>query len=116
MAQERGDAPGAPVRVLAREPLLWTSGAAFVGAAVGLSGASRLAAWLGDAYGSMGPPPVLAWLAAPLGELLVAVSLLGTLPLVRGVPRAVRVARLLGVPPVLLLLATFLGTAASALG
>jgi len=94
-----------PSRALLREPLLWAVIAAYVGAAVGLAGTSRMAAWLGDSYGSAGRPPVLALLAAPLGELLVALSLLGVLPFLGGGPRAAaRVARLLGVPLVLLVL------------
>lgn len=103
--------------MLVREPLFWAAAAAFVGAAVGLAGAARLAALLGGAYGSTGGLPVLAWSVGSLGELLVALSLLGVLPFLGDGPRkASRVARLLGVPLVLLFMPLFLVTAAFELG
>lgn len=105
---------------LLREPLLWAAAAAFVGAAVGLAGTSRLAAWFGSMSVSPSGSPIsssaLVWLVPPAGELLAAVSLIGVLPLLGGVPRAARVARLLGVPLVLLILVPFFGTVAFALG
>ena len=89
-----------------------------VGAAVGLAGTSRVAAWLGSVSGATGrPPPVLAWSTGTLGELMVSLSLLGVLPFLGGGPRAAsRVARLLGVPLVLLFLPLLLWTAGFELG
>lgn len=114
-ARDRGF--GIPSRALAREPLLWAAIAAYLGAAVGLVGTARVAAWLGSAFGSTGrPPPVLAWSTGTLGELLVALSLLGVLPFLGGDPRAARVGRLLGVPLVSLFLPLFLETVAFELG
>ena len=115
MVAARDPAPEVPPKKLLREPLSWAAAAAFVGAAVGLAGASRLAAWFGSMGGSPDPPTAFVWLLPPAGELLAAVSLIGVLPLLGG-RRAVRVARLLGVPLVLLILVPFFGTAAFEFG
>lgn len=107
----RDPAPEVPLNKLLREPLSWAAAATFVGAAVGLAGTSRLAAWFGSLGDSPSPPSALVWLLPPAGELLAAVSLIGVLPLLGG-RQAARVARLLGVPLVLLLLVTLAGNAA----
>lgn len=77
-----------PLRLLVRQPPLWAALAAFVGAALGPAGAFRLAAWLGGSHGSLHSLSLLALLVAPHGELLVALSLLGVLPLLGGDARA----------------------------
>lgn len=108
---------GIPLRLLVRQPQLWAALAAFVGAALGLAGAFRLAAWLGDPHGSLHSLSLLALLVAPLGELLVALSLLGVLPLLGGAAGvAARAARILGVLLVYLFLLVFMATLAIELG
>lgn len=86
--------------------------AAFAGVAVGLAWVAYLAAWFGDPYGPSPPPTTLVWLAGFFGELLVALSLLGLLPLLGAFPSAARALRAFGVPSVALLLLLFLGSAA----
>ena len=112
MVAARDPAPEVPPKKLLREPLSWATLAAFAGVAVGLAWVAYLAAWFGDPYGPSPPPTTLVWLAGSFGELLVALSLLGLLPLLAGFPSAARALRAFGVPSVALLLLLFLGSAA----
>jgi hypothetical protein len=117
MSVIRGN-PGTRLNMLARQPLAWTAAAAFVGASLGLAGVLRLAAWFGDdSYGAVGPPPTLAFFAAPLGELLVTLSLLGVPSLLGGASgAAARGARMLGFLLVSLFLVVYVGNLAYQLG
>jgi predicted ester cyclase len=117
MSVIRGN-PGTRLNMLARQPLAWTAAAAFVGASLGLAGVLRLAAWFGDdSYGAVGPPPTLAFFAAPLGELLVTLSLLGVPSLLGGASgAAARGARMLGFLLVSLFLVVYMGNLAYQLG
>ncbi len=76
MAAARDHALRASRLALLRQPLSWAAAAAFVGCAVGLLGTFREAAWVVSKEAALSAL-LLATVAQDLGQLLVAVSLLG---------------------------------------
>jgi predicted ester cyclase len=81
MAAARDPALKASRLALLRQPLSWAAAAAFVGCAVGLLGAFREAAWVVSQEAALSDI-LFATVAQDLGQLLVAVSLLGVPSLV----------------------------------